>query len=265
MARRPLPLANIITLGVQDFDAQRDFYRRLGWPQALDSDDFAVFELRGILLALFPVDKLAADSHAQPEPGRGGIRFSIIINVEKPEDVDELAARVHQAGGKLTKDPVDAEFFVGRDAYFADPEGNFWEIACAPPGNPVVTASRRAAGLARRPTRLKPSRKGWTEREEEGEGEVSASRPCDLRRKVTGHRTRSTFDRYNIVNEEDAREVIRRLEAGRPGTRQDDPEVTARLRLMTRRAKKEAPRLSYREASAFWRALEDLNLWPSDS
>jgi hypothetical protein len=30
MARRPLPLANIITLGVQNFDAQRDFYRRLG-------------------------------------------------------------------------------------------------------------------------------------------------------------------------------------------------------------------------------------------
>jgi len=159
MARRPLPLANIVTLGVQNFDAQRDFYRRLGWPQAFDSDDFAVFELRGALLALFPVDKLAADSHAQPELGRGGIRFSIIINVEKPEDVDELAARVRQAGGKLTKDPVDAEFFVGRDAYFADPEGNFWEIAFAPPDNPVVIASRRAAGVALRRKRLKPSRK----------------------------------------------------------------------------------------------------------
>src|SRR5215468_4541654 len=83
MDRRSLPLANIITLGVQNFDAQRDFYRRLGWPQALDSDGFAVFELRGALLALFPVDKLAADAHAQPEPGRGGIRFtssSMLIN-----------------------------------------------------------------------------------------------------------------------------------------------------------------------------------------
>jgi uncharacterized protein len=159
MDRRPPPLANIITLGVRNFGAQRDFYRRLGWPQAFDSDDFAVFELRGALLALFPVDKLAADSHAQPELGRGGIRFSVIINVDKPEDVDELAARVRQAGGKLTKDPVDAEFFVGRDAYFVDPEGNFWEIACAPPDNPVVAASRRAAGLALRPERLKPGRK----------------------------------------------------------------------------------------------------------
>jgi uncharacterized protein len=160
MNRPPPPLANTITLGVQNFGAQRDFYRRLGWPLAFDSDDFAVFELRGALLALFPVDKLAADSHAQPELGRGGVRFSIIISVETPEEVDALAERVRQAGGKLTKDPVDAEFFAGRDAYFVDPEGNFWEIACAPPDNPVVIASRRAAGIAPRPTRVKAGRKG---------------------------------------------------------------------------------------------------------
>jgi hypothetical protein len=36
----------------------------------------------------------------------------------------------------------------GRDAYFADPEGNYWEIAWAPPDNPVVAAARRAAGVA---------------------------------------------------------------------------------------------------------------------
>jgi predicted lactoylglutathione lyase len=160
MDRRPPPLANTITLGVQNLDAQRAFYGRLGWPLVFDSDDFTVFELRGALLALFPVEKLAADSQAQPELSRGGIRFSIIISVDKPEDVDELAARVLQAGGKLTKDPVDAEFFVGRDAYFMDPEGNFWEIACAPPDNPVVIASRRAAGLRSRPKRVKAARKG---------------------------------------------------------------------------------------------------------
>jgi predicted lactoylglutathione lyase len=160
MDRPPLPLANTITLGVQNFGAQRDFYRRLGWPLAFDSDDFAVFELRGALLALFPVEKLAADSHAQPELGRGGIRFSIIISVDKPEEVDELAERVRQAGGRFTKDPVDAEFFVGRDAYFVDPEGNFWEIACAPPDNPVVIASRRAAGVVPQPKRVKAGRKG---------------------------------------------------------------------------------------------------------
>src|SRR5438067_13159547 len=107
MDQQQPPLANTITLGVKDFNAQRDFYRRLGWPQAFDSDDFAVFELRGALIALFPADKLAADSRTQPEPGRGGIRFSIIISVDRPEEVDELAERVREAGGRLTKDPVD--------------------------------------------------------------------------------------------------------------------------------------------------------------
>jgi uncharacterized protein len=142
------PLANMFTLGVRDFDTQRDFYRRLGWPLAFDSEDFAVFELRGALLALFPVEKLAADSNATPEVSRGGIRFSVIISVDEPGDVDALAAQVREAGGTFTKEPTDAEFFEGRDAYFTDPEGNFWEIAWAAPDNPVVVATRRAAGLS---------------------------------------------------------------------------------------------------------------------
>jgi len=141
------PLANIVTLGVRDFGAQRDFYRRLGWPQVLDSDDFAVFELRGALLALFPVDKLAIDGRAEPETGGGGIRFAIIISMDSPEEVDELADRVRECGGTVTKEPVDAEFFAGRDAYFADPEGNYWEIAWAGADNPVTAAARRAAGI----------------------------------------------------------------------------------------------------------------------
>jgi uncharacterized protein len=141
------PLANTITLGVRDVDAQRAFYLALGWPLVLDSEDFVVFELRGALLALFPVEKLAADAHAEPEIGQGGIRFNVIITVDAPDEVDALAETVRRAGGRFTKPPTDAEFFVGRDAYFADPEGNYWEIACAPPDNPVVAASRRAAGL----------------------------------------------------------------------------------------------------------------------
>jgi uncharacterized protein len=148
MDRVQPPLANTVMLGVRDFDAQRSFYRRLGWPQAFDSDDFALFELRGAVLALFPVDKLAADSRAQPELGGGGIRFNILISVDSPEEVDELADRARRAGGTLSKEPVDAEAFVGRNAYFSDPEGNYWEIAWAPADSPVVAASRRAAGIA---------------------------------------------------------------------------------------------------------------------
>ena len=139
------PLANMITLGVQDLARERDFYQRLGWPVVFDTDDFVVFELRGAVLALFPRDQLARDAHAQPAPLGTGIASSVIITVEQPEDVGELAARAQAAGATLTKEPTDAEFFDGRDAYFADPEGNYWEIAWARGTNPVVAAVRRAA------------------------------------------------------------------------------------------------------------------------
>jgi uncharacterized protein len=45
----------------------------------------------------------------------------------------------------VTKEPTDAELFQCRDAYFADPEGNYREIAWAPGTNLVVAAARRAA------------------------------------------------------------------------------------------------------------------------
>jgi uncharacterized protein len=141
------PLANTITLGARDFVAQREFYRSLGWLQAFDSDDFAVFELRGALLALFPLDKLAADAHCIGEPSAGGIRCNVIITADHPEQVDEIVQRARESGARITKEPVDAEFFTGRDAYFADPEDNFWEVAWAPDDNPMAAAARRAAGI----------------------------------------------------------------------------------------------------------------------
>ena len=141
------PLANVITLGVHDIERERAFYRDLGWPLAFDSDDFVVFELRGALLALFPTEKLARDANARPQTDRDGIHVAVIITVDAPEQVDELAAHVEQAGGTLSKPPTKPEFFDGRDAYFADPEGNYWEIAWSADDNPVTAAARRAAGL----------------------------------------------------------------------------------------------------------------------
>ena len=61
-----------------------------------------------------------------------GIRFTIGIMVDHRDEVDRLAEVVRESGGRLTKEPVDAEFFEGRSAYFADPEDNYWEIAWAP-------------------------------------------------------------------------------------------------------------------------------------
>ena len=143
-----LPLGNVITLGARDFATLRDFYRRVGWPQVMDGDDFAAFELRGIVLALFPLAQLAHDGNTEPAPDSGGIGFSIGLQVDSAEQVDELTERLRSAGARVTKEPVDAEFFTGRSAYLHDPEGNYFEVVWADMAdNPVVRASRRAAGL----------------------------------------------------------------------------------------------------------------------
>jgi uncharacterized protein len=143
----PPPIANVITLGAQSVPTLRDFYQRLDWPLIVDDEDFAAFELRGAVLALFTADKLAADGRAPVEPHHGGVRFTIGIIVESREEVDLLAEQVRQSGGRLTKEPVDAEFFEGRSAYFADPENNYWEIAWAAGDNAIIAAARRAAGV----------------------------------------------------------------------------------------------------------------------
>lgn len=145
MSEQP-PLASVITLGVRDLDRARDFYRQLGWPLAFDSSEFTVFELRGALVALFGIDQLGTDARAAPDPGSGGIRSAVIIVADRREEVDDLVRRAREAGATVTKEPADAEFFDGRDAYFADPEGHFWEVAWSAGDNPVTAAARRAAG-----------------------------------------------------------------------------------------------------------------------
>ncbi|MFI5897361.1 hypothetical protein ACIA5D_45445 [Actinoplanes sp. NPDC051513] len=74
------------------------------------------------MLALFSATKLAANGRGDHELGRGGIRFTIGIVVRHASEVDRLADRFRAAGGRITKEPTDAEFFPGRSAYVADTE-----------------------------------------------------------------------------------------------------------------------------------------------
>jgi catechol 2,3-dioxygenase-like lactoylglutathione lyase family enzyme len=137
------PLADVmITLGARDFQALRAFYSALGLPLVVEEEDFAAFDLRGVVLAVFPIEKLARDGNAEPDLVGRGIRSTIGIMVDSPEEVDELTARMRRAGAEVTKAPVDAEFFTGRSAYVRDPEVTFIEIAWADPANPI--AARRA-------------------------------------------------------------------------------------------------------------------------
>jgi catechol 2,3-dioxygenase-like lactoylglutathione lyase family enzyme len=138
---------NVVTLGARDLARLRSFYSALGWEVAIEAEDFCAFRLRGALLALFPREKLAADGQAQAAaPARGMRGFSLGINVDRPEQVDEAIAAVETAGGTVTKPPSAPAEFEGRHAYFADPEENYWEVVYLSGDGPGQQAIAQALG-----------------------------------------------------------------------------------------------------------------------
>ena len=123
---------NIITLGVKNLKISRDFYGNvLGWQEAAGSDENIVFYHQGgIILGLYPYEKLAEDAMLPPErTGFSGI--TLAINLDKKEKVDQLFEQVTAGGAKTLVQPRET-FWGGYDAYFADPDGYAWEIAWAP-------------------------------------------------------------------------------------------------------------------------------------
>lgn len=123
---------SIVTLGVRDFAAMRAFYAGLGWRNMNpDLPKFATFDTGGAILALFPHDMLADDAGidgAERATFRG---VALAMNVERRELVDAAIDELRAAGARITKEPHDADW-GGRSAYWADPEGNLWEVAWAP-------------------------------------------------------------------------------------------------------------------------------------
>jgi catechol 2,3-dioxygenase-like lactoylglutathione lyase family enzyme len=123
---------SFITLGVSDFQRSVTFYRDgLGFPLSQASkDDVAFFRTGGIVLALYPFDKLAEDAHV-PGEGSGFRGVTLAHNVRSREEVGEVLALAAGAGATITK-PAQDTFWGGHGGYFADPDGHLWEVVWNP-------------------------------------------------------------------------------------------------------------------------------------
>ena len=122
----------IIGLGVNDLQESNDFYeKKFGWNK-LDSsnDNIAFFKLNGILLSLYPREKLAEDAKVSAE-GNGFKGFSLAYNARTKEEVDKTISDLSRKGVRVVK-KAENVFWGGYSGYIADPDGNLWEIAFNP-------------------------------------------------------------------------------------------------------------------------------------
>lgn len=126
---------NYITLGARDMASLRAFYAGVGWNERPgSSDDFATYEAGATLLALYPIEQLgeeAAPGERLLELGWNG--FTLGINVESPQAVDDTFQSAVAVGAHSVAEPVKREW-GGYSGYFSDPEDNRWEITWAPEG-----------------------------------------------------------------------------------------------------------------------------------
>ena len=127
------PRISIVTLGVRDMErAYRFYHEGMGLPTTRHPDSGIVFfQTSGVCLALYPLEKLAADVSSDQSAERGlfpGV--TLAHNTRSREEVDAVLASAERAGGRIEK-PAQDVFWGGYSGYFSDPDGYLWEVAHA--------------------------------------------------------------------------------------------------------------------------------------
>lgn len=121
----------LITLGVRDFQKTLAFYEGLGWKKSAQSrENYALFPLGGIVLGLYPLQKLEEDTtlNHQPTSFSG---MTISHNATSEEEVDAVMQEAERLGATIIK-PAQKVFWGGYSGYFKDLDGYVFEIAYNP-------------------------------------------------------------------------------------------------------------------------------------
>lgn len=120
------------TLGVADLQVSANFYENiLGWKRSpMSSENILFFELKGIFMSLYNRKALAEDATVE-EAGSGFKGFTLAHNVGSEKAVDDLNDDLRNKGVTIVKEPQKV-FWGGYSSYFADPDGNLWEVAFNP-------------------------------------------------------------------------------------------------------------------------------------
>ena len=124
------PRISIVTIAVSDLERSVRFYEAMGlirYPSI--TEGVAFFQMGGVILSLFPRKDAEADAGVAfgAEPGPVYLAY----NTRSEGEVDAVLAEAEKAGGRIVKQAGRA-FWGGWYGYFADPDGNLWEVAHNP-------------------------------------------------------------------------------------------------------------------------------------
>jgi uncharacterized protein len=124
----------VVTLGARSVHDLRRFYAALGWQENDGSDDtYTSFTLGDTRLALYPSDQLGAEAAPGAPVVRSGTwnGVTLALNVATRAEVDRVLGSATEAGATPVASPMERDW-GGYSGYFADPEGNRWEVVWAP-------------------------------------------------------------------------------------------------------------------------------------
>jgi catechol 2,3-dioxygenase-like lactoylglutathione lyase family enzyme len=124
------PRVSIITIAVDDLARMAAFYEAMGLKRHQGiTDGVAFFQMGGVILGLF--GRMDAEKDSGLKFGDGLSKVYLAYNTRSTDEVGAVLALAEKAGGRIVKAAQKA-FWGGWYGYFADPEGNLWEVAHNP-------------------------------------------------------------------------------------------------------------------------------------
>jgi uncharacterized protein len=124
------PRVSIVTIAVRDLEIMVGFYEAMGLARHPGiTDGVAFFQMGGAILALYPRKDAEPDAGVSFGAAPGPVYLA--YNTRSDAEVDAVLAEAARAGGRIAR-PAGKAFWGGWYGYFADPEGNLWEVAHNP-------------------------------------------------------------------------------------------------------------------------------------
>jgi hypothetical protein len=131
------PQINAITIAAKDINSLKKFYSHvLEWRILAQNDKVVMFKLNNTVLTICAEDVFTEYSGMQPV-NPTNTNFYLTINLDSPKRVDQTLQKLVALSVDVIKMPKKA-FWGGYSGFFADPEGNRWEVCYNPTPNKVI-------------------------------------------------------------------------------------------------------------------------------